>query len=129
MSFILVPNRGEDVKVNAWNWRPTLVLLRRANLINEETHERLGIHGGGGHVDAHTCGRITDFLEGRLKSMQPGQRIRADLTVADKPKKQIVFTPGMKTDDIDGNELYSATYEWLVMFKDFCKISEGFKVS
>jgi hypothetical protein len=23
MSFILIPNEGEDIQVNAWNWRPT----------------------------------------------------------------------------------------------------------
>jgi hypothetical protein len=35
MSFILIPTHGEDVQVNAWNWRPTLLLLRDANLIDE----------------------------------------------------------------------------------------------
>jgi hypothetical protein len=61
--------------------------------------------------------------------MTPGQRLRADLTITGEPKKLVVFTPGTKIEDIDAVELYSATCEWLVMFRDFCRTSEGFKVS
>jgi hypothetical protein len=43
MSFILLPNRGEDIKINAWNWRPTIALLRNANLIDDKQHEFIGI--------------------------------------------------------------------------------------
>ena len=129
MSFILIPERGEDAKVNAWNWRPTLMLLRDANLIDEDCHERMGHQGSDGRVDAAVAGPIADFLERQLASMRPGQRVRADLMVTGKPKKVAVFTPGMKVEDVDANELYSATYEWLVMFKDFCRSSGGFRVS
>jgi len=55
--------------------------------------------------------------------------MRADLTVTDMPKVPQLFAPDTKPDDIDAVNLYSATYEWLVMFKDFCKRCEGFKVS
>ena len=34
----------------------------------------------------------------------------------------------MNADDIDVVNLYSASYEWLVTFKDFCRRSEGFEV-
>jgi hypothetical protein len=33
-SFILIPNNGKDIKdlkINAWKWRPTILLLRHAN--------------------------------------------------------------------------------------------------
>jgi hypothetical protein len=55
--------------------------------------------------------------------------LRADLAITGEPKKLAVFTPGMKIEDIDAVELYSTRYEWLVMFRDFCRTSEGFKVS
>jgi hypothetical protein len=61
--------------------------------------------------------------------MAPGQRLRADLTITAEPKRKVVFTPSSKVEDFDANELYSATYEWLVMFRDFCRTSAGFKVS
>jgi len=127
MSFILIPQHGEDVKVNAWNWRPTLLLLRAANLIDENEYELMGANGCGGSVDAETAGRIAAFLERQFTSMHPSQRIRADLTVTDRPKQLAVFTPETKVEDIDANELYSATYEWLVMFKDFCRTSGGLR--
>jgi hypothetical protein len=30
--------------------------------------------------------------------------------------------------EIDTNDLYSATYEWLARFRDFARASGGFKV-
>jgi hypothetical protein len=42
MSFILVPSEGEDLQVNAWNWRPTLELLFAAGVITGDDHELLG---------------------------------------------------------------------------------------
>jgi hypothetical protein len=129
MSFILIPAHGEDVKVNAWNWRPTLLLLRDANLIDDSDYELMGSNGCGSRVDAETSVRVADFLERKLQSMQPGQRIRGDLSLTNKPKKLIFFTPGMKVEDVDAKEAYSATYEWLVMFRDFCRASAGFRVS
>lgn len=43
MSFILIPNNGEEIKVNAWNCRPTIILLYAASLIDEEQHELDGV--------------------------------------------------------------------------------------
>jgi len=129
MSFILLPSKGDDVKVNAWNWRPTIQLLRDANLIDERQHELMSFNGGGGAVSSDTANEIAEFLEQRLSQMIPGQRIRSDLTVSGDPKEKVVFTPSTKVEDIDAVDLYSATYEWLVMFRDFCRASGGFKVS
>ena len=129
MSFILIPQHGEDIKINAWNWRPTIALLRHASLINEEQHELMGCDGCGGKVDSKTAIEIADFLGQYLAQMMPGQRLRADLTVTGKPNKLAVFRPDAKVEDIDAIELYSATYEWLVMFRDFCHTSAGFEVS
>ena len=48
MALILIPRNGEDVKINAWNWRPTLELLRKANLIDDDLYERMGRMGTSG---------------------------------------------------------------------------------
>jgi len=129
MSFILIPTHGEDLQVNAWNWRPTLLLLRDANLIDDRDYELMGSNGCGGRVDTETSLRVAEFLERKLQPMQPGQRIRGDLSLTNKLKTLTVFTPGMKVEDVDAKEAYSATYEWLVMFRDSCRTSGGFKVS
>jgi hypothetical protein len=128
MSFILVPKEGEDLQVNGWNWRPTLELLFAAGVITEEDHEVMGCQGCGGKVDQDKADRIADVVVGKLKSMNPGQRMLADLAVSSAPKKLTVFNPNMNADDIDTNELYSTTFEWLDTFANFCRSSKGFTV-
>jgi hypothetical protein len=129
MSFILMPNRGNDIKVNAWNWRPTIALLRQVSLINDEQHDLMGCNGCGGSVNPETARKIAEFLDQQLAKMAPGQRLRADLSITSEPKKPAVFTPNSKVEDFDASEIYSSTYEWLVMFRDFCRTCEGFRVS
>ena len=128
MSFILVPNEGEDLKVNGWNWRPTLLLLLTARVITEEDHDVMGCNGCGAKVDQQKAARIADVVAGKVSSMKPGQRMLADLSVSSQPRKLIVFSPNKEYDDIDNNELYSATFEWLDTFAKFCRSSKGFKV-
>ncbi len=129
MSFILVPNLGEDVQVNAWNWRPTVEFLRAQNVITSDHAELLTCHGTDARVDADLANRMTAAVEDKLSAMKSGERLRADLTVTAAPKTPAVFSPDMKPDDIDANELYSATHEWLATFRDFCRRSRGFLVS
>ena len=129
MAFILIPNKGEDVMINAWNWRPTLEFLRSENVITDQDCELLALNGCGSCVDADLACRMAAAIESKLSTMKPGDRIRADLTVTDAPKIPQVFAPDSKPEDIDVVNLYSATYDWLVKFKDFCRSSGGFKVS
>jgi len=128
MSFILVPKRGEDVQINAWNWRPTLELLLGEGVISGEQYELMGAQGTGGKVDAELADRIAEAVERRLMVMKSGERMLGDLTVTAKPKTKWVITPESGSDEIDANDMYSATYEWLKQFADFCRRSGGFEV-
>jgi hypothetical protein len=129
MSFILVPKSGEDVQVNGWNWRPTLELLLEERVISEEQYGLMGAQYIGGQVDDELANRIADVAERKLKSMNPGDRMRADLTVTSEPKTPLVFTPGgSNADEISPIDTYSASYEWLTTFADFCRRSGGFEV-
>ncbi len=129
MSFILIPKHGEDLQVNGWNWRPTIALLLQANLIDEQQHELLGANGCQGTVDSNSAAKIADFMDQHLAKMSPGQRLRGDLTITSEPKKRSIFAPNSKAEDLNPVEIYSASYEWLVMFRDFCRTSQGFYVS
>lgn len=126
MTFILVPNQGEDLQINAWNWRPTLELLYAAGVITEDDHTRMGAPGLGGEVDEAKALLIAEFVTRKLRSMNPGERLLSDLSVSKEPKQFVVFSTA--TDDIDSNELYSTSYEWLETFAKFCKSSKGFAV-
>ena len=128
MTFILVPSQGEDLQVNAWNWRPTLELLRAADVITDQEYELMGAQGCGGQVDAASASRIADVVSNKLININSGERILGDLSVSGEPKKSVVFTPLMNGEDIDSIDLYSATYEWLELFAKFCRSSGGFKV-
>ena len=128
MSFILVPVKGEDLTLNAWNWRPILELVFAAGLITEDEHELLGCQGCGARVNAEKARRIADALTRKLESMKPGQRILADLSVSSDQKERAVFSPGSSHTEIDTNELYSTTFECLQTFVRFCEGSAGFQV-
>lgn len=127
MAFILVPQRGDDVQVNAWTWRPTLLLLRTEGVITDDQYDRFGMQIGAS-VDAELAARIADAIDCRLIDMRQGERLRGDLSVTSKPKRPQVFTPHMSPDEIDARELYSASYEWLEEFRNFCRSSGGFEV-
>ena len=128
MSFILVPSEGEDLQVNAWNWRPTLELLFAAGVITENDYQLLGRQGSGGRVNAEQADQIGDVVTQKLASMNPGERMLADLSVSSEPKKKAVFSPDTNVKDIDANDLYSTTHEWLKTFVTFCRRSGGFQV-
>jgi hypothetical protein len=101
MSFILIPNNGEDVQVNAWNWRPTLEFLRVQTIITSEQAELLWYNGCGARVDADLANQIAGAIENKLSTMAPGDRTRADLTVTSVPKAPQVFRPSPRPGDID----------------------------
>lgn len=118
MSFILKPEAGSEVYVNGWNWRPTVVLLSTAGLLSDEQYERMGLNGCGGRASAEQVTRFADAVSAQVAKMKQGERMRADLSVTSSPKPINAET----------NELYSASHEWLIQFRDFCQTSGGFKV-
>jgi hypothetical protein len=130
MSFILEANRRGQLQVNAWTWRPTLELLLNENLIDRERYELLGANGCGAEVDRELASRFADAIERRLKwaDMKEGHRMLADLTITSDERKPVAFSPAESADAVDVNDLYSATYEWLITFGEFCRGSGGFKV-
>lgn len=83
MSFILVPNHGEDLQINAWNWRPTIEFLRVERVIDDEASELMTCNLGT-KVDADLAARMAAAVERKLRSMQPGEKMLADLSGLEK---------------------------------------------
>jgi hypothetical protein len=125
MSFILEPIQGDDLQVNAWNWRPTLKFLHAEKVIDNNTFELMGAQGCGGQASSELCQRIASVLAEKLKNMGPNDRIRFDLTTTVDPKQLAQFGGDEPIDEVN---LYSATYDWLATFKDFCERCGGFRV-
>ena len=120
VSFSLVPATGDGIWINAWNWRPTEELVRRTGIVPDGTLELLEF--GIGEVTAEQALRIAEFLDDYLARLSPKDRVTLDGQVIDEPD-----TFEFHRDDLSRN--YSASYEWLAKFRDFCRSSNGFTMS
>jgi hypothetical protein len=120
MTFILQSSSGDELQINAWKWVPTTLLLFHQGLIDDEQQRRMGANGSGGQVSEELAHRIVSLLDTQLVHMKPGDRLRSDFRITSAPKSGSLAAPV--------EDLYSATYEWLVQFRDFCRHSRGFSI-
>jgi hypothetical protein len=120
MTVILVSPGGDDVQVNGWNWRPTVNLFGKALGLDEEAVEKLQTGGIGASVSADQASEIAQFLDSYVQSLPRDSRVRLDGSVTEEPRSCAI--------DFVGTSNYSASYEWLIQFRDFCKTCGGFKV-
>jgi hypothetical protein len=121
MGFILYPSEdGEEVYINAWHWRCTLEILRRASLLDAETLELAGMQFLR-PIAAQQADRIGAYLNTYLAVLTPDARILYDGTVINE-------SVAVEHDPDDMRWTYSTNYAWLTEFRDFCLRSGGFKV-
>jgi hypothetical protein len=78
VSVILVSENGERIRCNMWNWRPTLALIERAQLLPPETIARASHSGAGAVVTASEALAISVLLDSHLAGMAVGQRVGLD---------------------------------------------------
>ena len=129
MSFILVDSANDkhDIQINGWNWRPTMALLVRAGIIpSGERYDDCLCQGCGGFFTKGEATQAADFIEGLVTRLKPEERVMSDGSITDKPKNYDL--PITEWDEQEVWDHYSAGYEWLRMFIDFCRQSQGFKV-
>ncbi|SEN77560.1 hypothetical protein [Nonomuraea pusilla] len=122
MSWTLDTPAGDSLRVNAWNWRPTLELLERHGLLDPDTAALLG-HNIETDVTGEQARRIAAFLDAYLAGVPDTGRVLLDGSVTTEPD-----TFELHRDDLGRN--YSATSSWLARFRDFCHAATaGFTVS
>ena len=126
MSFTLHDLGAENYEFNAnvWNWKATLEVIKSLDIISEGTVRQMGYNATGVKVeidDAHAIGaKIRDMI---LPKLAPDKRIFADLTITDAPDDM-----QLHRDDDDQWKNYSATYDSLKEFSEFCMKSKGFQI-
>lgn len=126
MAVILQPSRGEDLMLNWWTWRPILAVLVRAGIVPAgEREERCSANGCGGYLSEGEALRAADYVASLVGRMQPGERLLHDGTVTNKPKEPLVTASEL---DDNPQRSYSADYEVLKQFAEFCRRSCGFRV-
>lgn len=126
MSFTLMDLGSEnyEFRANVWNWKPTLEIIKSFDILSEGKIKQMSYNATGVKLEreeAHLIGeKIRDEI---LPKLQPNKRIFADLTVTDEPDDGTLHK-----DNDDQWKNYSANYDWLKEFADFCLKSKGFQV-
>jgi hypothetical protein len=126
MSFTLIDLGSEnfEFQTNVWHWKTALEIIKSFDVIGDGKVRQMAYNATGlkiGHDEAKMIGeRIRDEI---LPLLAPDKRIFADLTVTDKPDDGTFYR------DVDEQwKNYSATYDWLREFSEFCLRSKGFQI-
>lgn len=126
MSFTLTDLGSENFEFNAnvWHWKAALEVIKSFDLVSEGALRQMNYNATGVKIDidtAHQIGaRIRDQI---LPQLVPNKRILGDLTITDAPDDMTLHRDG---DDQWKN--YSADYDWMRDFSEFCLKSKGFQV-
>ncbi len=99
-----------------------MLLVREALGLDAERFERLQRNGAGAELSTLEAEQVADFLIDYLELFPKDGRLLLDGSVTQEPKGSLAF------DDGDFERHYSASYDWLIRFRDFCRSSGGFKV-
>jgi hypothetical protein len=126
MSFTLLDLGSENFEftANVWTWKAALEVIKSFDIISEGAIRQMTYNATGAtisHEEAHAIGeKIRDEV---LPKMGAASRIHADLSITDAPDDKTLHR-----DEDEQWKNYSASYEWLKDFSDFCLKSKGFRV-
>jgi hypothetical protein len=126
MSFTLLDLGSENFEFTAsvWTWKAALEVIKSFDVIGEGAIRQMTYNATGVTVsleDAHEIGtRVRDEL---LPKMNEKGRIYADLSITDAPDDKTLHR-----DEDEQWKNYSASYDWLKDFSEFCLRSKGFRV-
>lgn len=126
MSFTLIDNGSENYEFNAnvWNWRTTLEIIKSFDILSDSTIRQMEYNATGVKLEKDTAHLIGERIQAEiLPRLEPNKRIFADLSITDAPDDGTLFK-----DEDEQWKNYSASYEWLKDFSDFCLKSKGFQV-
>src|SRR5262245_17409944 len=127
MGFILtdIDDEGRVIFVNFWNWRPTVEILRRAGLLDEQRLRGLHTQISGTRVARDEARAIALLLREKvLPSLPEAARILLDGSITTAP-----FDATFYKSPEDCHKNYSASRAWLEKFASFCETCNGFKLS
>ncbi len=126
MSFTLIDlgSQNYEFRANVWNWKTALEVIKSFDVVSEGKLRQITYNGTGAKIeieDAHLVGeKIRDSI---LPKLEPNKRIFMDLSITDQPDDGTLYR-----DDDEQWKNYSADYEWMKEFSEFCLKSKGFQV-
>jgi hypothetical protein len=109
--------------VHFWNWHHTVELVRAIGVVDSERIELMHQQCTGVIITEGEARQIARGLrEGVLVRLQAGERVRLDRSTTAEPDDGVMHR------GLDADKNYSATYEWLTQFAQFCSECRGFRV-
>ncbi len=126
MSFTIIDIGSEafELTANVWTWKPTLEIIRSFNYVDERLLNQMANNGMGTKMSQDDANKVGEKIQDEfLPKLHPNKRIFLDLTITEKPDDGTFYR--------DANEQwknYSASYNWLTEFSDFCLKCKGFQV-
>lgn len=126
MSFTLMDLSSEnfEFRANVWHWKTALEIIKSFDILSEGEIRQMNYTATGVKVEAEDGRRIGERIRDEiLPQLVPNKRIYMDLSITDKPDDGTLYK-----DDDEQWKNYSADYEWLKEFSDFCLKSKGFQV-
>lgn len=126
MSFTLIDLGSEnfELSANVWSWKPTLEIIKSLDILGDGKLRQMEYAATGVKIeieDAHDIGK--KIQERILPKLEPNKRMFMDLSVTDAKDDGTIYR-----DEDEKWKNYSASYDWLKEFSEFCLKSKGFQV-
>ena len=109
-----------ELKVNYWNWGAVIRIIERMGIIDRKRIEMMDNRQLGITISKKESRRIAAHLGKRVENMNPGERIRWDLSVTAEPDNGTFHE--------DSREDYSALHHVLNDISQFLNECSGFTV-
>jgi hypothetical protein len=126
MSFTLMDLSSEnfEFRANVWNWKAALEIIKSFDVIGEGKLRQMSYTATGVSISNEEAQIIGEKIrQDILPKLAPNKRMFADLTITDQPDDGTIYK-----DEDEQWKNYSADYEWLDEFSQFCLKSKGFQV-
>lgn len=126
MSFTLIDLGSEsfEFKANIWKWKTALEIIKSFDFLGDGKIRQMSYNATGVEVSKEEAKIIGEEIRKKiLPKLVPNKRIFANMTITEKPDDGTFY----KDKDEEWKN-YSAKYDWLEDFADFCLESKGFQV-
>ena len=126
MSFTLMDSSSENFEfhANVWNWKTALEIIKKFDILSEGKIKQMSYNATGVKLEKDEAQIIGEKIRDEiLPKLAPDKRIFLDLSITDAPDDGTLYR-----DEDEQWKNYSANYEWLKDFSDFCLKSKGFQV-
>lgn len=126
MSFTLMDLSSEnfEFQANVWNWKTTLEIIKSFDVISDGKLRQMAYNATGVKLEKEEAQIIGEKIRDEiLPQLEPNKRIFMDLSITAEPDDGTLYR-----DNDEQWKNYSADYDWLSEFSEFCLKSKGFQV-